>query len=72
MHPRGPHLPQSCRLLTPGDCFRGPEAVPPGTRWACAEQTEDWVTGHRYLDISELRQWQSDHAPKEVALTAIS
>ena len=38
----------------------------------CAEQSEDWVTGHRYLDIGELRQWQRDHAPKEVALTAIS
>ncbi len=37
----------------------------------CAEQSEDWVTGHRYLDISELRQWQRDHAPKEVALTAV-
>jgi len=37
----------------------------------CAEQSEDWVTGHRYLDISELRQWQRDHAPREVALTAV-
>lgn len=36
-----------------------------------AEQSEDWVTGHRYPDISELRQWQRDHAPKEVALTAV-
>jgi len=36
------------------------------------EQSEDWITGHRYLDISELRQWQRDHAPQEVALTAIS
>ncbi len=37
----------------------------------CAEQSEDWVTGHRYLDIGELRQWQRDHAPMEVALTAV-
>jgi len=38
----------------------------------CAEQSEDWITGHRYLDISELRQWQRDQAPAEVALTVIS
>ncbi len=38
----------------------------------CAEQSEDWITGHRYLDITELRQWQRDYAPQEVALTAIS
>ena len=37
----------------------------------CAEQSEDWVTGHRYLDIGELRQWQRDHAPEEVVLTAV-
>jgi len=37
----------------------------------CAEQSDDWVTGKRYLDIGELRQWQRDHAPKEVALTAV-
>jgi hypothetical protein len=30
------------------------------------------VIGHRYLDITELRQWQRDHAPGEVVLTAIS
>ena len=37
----------------------------------CAEQSDEWVTGKRYLDISELRQWQRDRAPKEVALTAV-
>ncbi len=37
----------------------------------CAEQSEEWIIGHRYLDISELRQWQRDHAQKEVALTAV-
>ena len=37
----------------------------------CAEQSDEWVTGKRYLDIGELRQWQRDHAPKEVALTAV-
>jgi putative transposase len=37
----------------------------------CAEQSDDWVTGKRYLDISELRQWQRDHLPQEVALTAV-
>lgn len=37
----------------------------------CAEQSEEWVTGKRYLDIGELRQWQRDRAPKEVALAAI-
>jgi transposase-like protein len=38
----------------------------------CAEQSDDWVTGKRYLDITELRQWQRDQQPKEVTLTAIS
>ncbi len=37
----------------------------------CAEQSDDWVTGKRYLDMSELRQWQRDRAPQEVTLTAI-
>ena len=37
----------------------------------CAEQSDDWVTGKRYLDIGELRQWQRDSATKEVALTAV-
>ncbi len=37
----------------------------------CAEQSEEWVTGHRYLDISELRQWHRDHPSQEVALTAV-
>jgi putative transposase len=38
----------------------------------CAEQSDDWVTGKRYLDIGELRQWQRDHAPtEEVTLTAV-
>ena len=37
----------------------------------CAEQSDDWVTGKRYLDITELRQWQRDRAPQEVALTAV-
>jgi transposase-like protein len=36
----------------------------------CAEQSEEWVTGKRYLDIGELRQWQRDRAPKEVTLAA--
>src|SRR5207245_8315061 len=43
---------------------------PPGTHWACAEQSDEWVTDKRSLDIGELRQWQRDRAPKEVALTA--
>jgi putative transposase len=37
----------------------------------CAEHSDEWVTGKRYLDIGELRQWQRDHAPKEVTLTAV-
>ena len=37
----------------------------------CAEQSDEWVTGKRYLDISELRQWQRDRVPQEVALTAV-
>jgi transposase-like protein len=37
----------------------------------CAEQSDDWVTGKRYLDISELRQWQRDRAPQEVALAVV-
>jgi transposase-like protein len=38
----------------------------------CAEQSEDWVTGKRYLDIGDLRQWQRDHAAeKEVTLAAV-
>jgi len=37
----------------------------------CAEQSDEWVTGKRYLDIGELRHWQRDHAPKEVTLTAV-
>jgi putative transposase len=37
----------------------------------CAEQSDDWVTGKRYLDIGELRQWQRDRASQEVTLTAV-
>jgi putative transposase len=37
----------------------------------CAEQSEEWVTGKRYLDISELRQWRREHASKEVALAVV-
>jgi putative transposase len=37
----------------------------------CAEQSDDWVTGKQYLDISELRQWQRDRTPREVGLTAV-
>jgi putative transposase len=37
----------------------------------CAEQSDDWVTGKQYLDISEFRQWQRDRTPREVGLTAV-
>lgn len=37
----------------------------------CAEQSDECVIGKRYLDTGELRQWQRDRAPNEVALAAI-
>lgn len=37
----------------------------------CAEQSDEWVTGKRYLDISEFRQWQRDRAPQEVELAVV-
>jgi putative transposase len=36
----------------------------------CAEQSDEWITGPRYLDIAELRQWQREHQPKEVQRAA--
>ena|SRR5579872_1129352 len=40
-------------------------------KMALCQHSDDWVTGKRYLDISELRQWQRDRALQEVALTAV-
>ncbi len=37
----------------------------------CAEQSDEWVTGKRYLDLGELRQWRRDDDQKEVTLTAV-
>jgi len=39
----------------------------------CAEQSDEWVSGKRYLDIGELRQWRCEHREQreEVTLTAI-
>ena len=37
----------------------------------CAEQSDDWVSGKRYLDMAELRQWQTESETKEVTLTAV-
>jgi transposase-like protein len=36
----------------------------------CAEQSDEWITGPRYLDIAELRQWQRERQPKEVQRAA--
>ena len=37
----------------------------------CAEQSDEWVSGMRYLDIGELRRRQPEQAGEEAALTAI-
>lgn len=37
----------------------------------CAEQSDEWISGMRYLDISELRRWQQEQRRKEVVLTAV-
>ena len=37
----------------------------------CAEQSDEWITGVRYLDIGELRRWQQDQRGEEVTLTAV-
>jgi transposase-like protein len=39
----------------------------------CAEQSDEWVSGKRYLDIGELRQWRCEHREQreEMTLTAI-
>lgn len=36
----------------------------------CAEQSDDWVTGKRYLDMRELRQWQYERAGTAVLVSA--
>jgi transposase-like protein len=37
----------------------------------CAEQSDEWISGMRYLDIGELRRWQQEQAGEEVTLTAV-
>ena len=37
----------------------------------CAEQSEEWISGMRYLDISELRRPRQEQAGEEVTLTAV-
>lgn len=37
----------------------------------CAEQSDEWISGMRYLDIEELRRWRQEHAGEEVTLTAV-
>lgn len=37
----------------------------------CAEQSDEWISGMRYLDMGELRRWRQDKAGEEVALMAV-
>jgi len=37
----------------------------------CAEQSDEWISGMRYLDIGELRRWRQEQAGEEVTLTAV-
>jgi len=37
----------------------------------CAEQSDEWVSGMRYLDIGELRRWPQEPGGEEVTLAAM-
>lgn len=37
----------------------------------CAEQSDEWISGMRYLDVSELRRSQQEQGGEEVTLTAV-
>ena len=37
----------------------------------CAEQSDEWISGMRYLDIGELRRWQQEQEGQAVRLPAV-
>jgi transposase-like protein len=37
----------------------------------CAEQSDEWISGMRYLDIGELRGWRREQEQVEMTLLAM-
>ena len=37
----------------------------------CAEPSDEWISGIRYLDVGELSRWQQEQGGEGVVLTAV-